>query len=242
MRRIRTFHISSRDAIASHLSDNENSFLTFQLPYKLTFDKDVYIRLDNAQIPISWYSIDSDNDQLNYSTNSIARSLSLPHGNYDLYQIQDYLNANMNTYDVNISYDESTNKLTFTYTGVGDFSILSSSTCNILIGFENNTYTGSAITSVNACDCIRVMKLLILTPSIAIENYISNGVPYAGILGAIPVTSLFNTILMYNSNTEMLTSNKEFSQITLQLTDENVQPVDLNGAAWSLSISFITYA
>lgn len=240
-RLVQTFHMTSTEAIANHYSDGVNSFMTFQLPYKLQFYRDVFIKVESLQIPVSWYSIDDDNDTLNLLINATPVIITLPHGNYDLYEIASYLSNQLGSYNTVVTYSENTNKMTFTYSGAGSFSILLTSTCMTLLGFNNETYTGATITSVNVCDIVRVMRLMVVTPSFQVNNYSSNGVPYAGLLAGVPVNNLFNSVIDYRGTAEMYTPNTEFFQITIQLLDETMSRIDLNGANWTLSLSFITY-
>ena len=233
--------MTSSEAIATHLPGNANSFLTFQLPYKLTYTEPVYIRVESLTVPVSWYSIDSDNDTLNYSTNGINRTFTFEHGNYDMYEITQQLNTAMTSYSVAVVYNESTNRVTFTYSGSGSFSLLSTSTCFKILGFDESTYIGTPLTSVNICDTVRVMRLMLVSQSIQLINFTSNRVPYSGILAGIPVNNVFNSILDYRARDEMLTQSNEFFQMTFQLLDEEMMPIDLNGGQWTLSLSFITY-
>ncbi len=234
--------MTSSEAIANHLPSGENSFLTFQLPHRIRYTSNVYIKVESIQVPISWYSIDDDNDALNISVNGTPQSMTLTHGNYDMYQIADMITAALTTYNVTVSYNESTNKLLFTYTGIGNLIIYPTSTCYILLGLSSGvTYTGTSISSTNICDTTRVMRLMVVTPSFQVTNYTSNSVPYAGLLAGIPVNNIYNSILDYRGNDEMFTPSREFYQLTIQLLDESMGPIDLNGATWTMSISFITY-
>jgi len=241
-REVQTFHMTSTEAIAYHRPNNENNFITFQLPYNLSYSKDVYVKVESMQIPASWYAIDSDNDTLNITVNASNYTITFNHGNYDLYEIANFLNTSMSSYNTTVTYNESTNKLTFTYTGIGTLSLLNTSTCFTLLGFiSGTTYTGTTLTSVNVCDITRVMRLMVVTPSFQVNNFTSNRVPYAGLLAGIPINNIFNSIIDYRGTNEMYTPNKEFFQITIQLLDENMNAIDLNGANWTLSLSFITY-
>ena len=85
------------------------------------------LSLINLNVPHSYYNINSYNNTLIYTVNSITTTLTITSNNYNINDLVTYLNSYMTGFT--ITYSSSTNKLTIYNGTYARFSISSSSTC-----------------------------------------------------------------------------------------------------------------
>ena len=99
---------------------------------------DVYISIDSCVIPISFYIINEYNNVLKIqnSDNSIT-TFTFTFGNYTCSQFVKYLNTVMTGYT--ITFSSITNKITIVKSNNTNFTLLTSSTCLSVIGFNKKT-------------------------------------------------------------------------------------------------------
>ena len=125
------FNISSTNSQNGTLKSN----VLVTLP-NLSFQdpniKNVYFSVLHAEVPNSFYTINSNNNQL--VINDIAYSITL--GNYNALSLISVL-LTLLPVGFTITYSSTTNKYTFTNTS--DFTINSLTTCYKIIGLANDT-------------------------------------------------------------------------------------------------------
>ena len=132
-------------------SGTSSNFL-YDLPPR-DFDS---VAVISANVPKSYYLIQSVNNTITFTENGTPRTLTVPAGNYSVYDFITVLKSLLNTgalvYD--ITYNKYTAKLTFTATG-GTFNSLSfpaNSSLYRQAGFDYdsvNLVMGNSLTSKN---------------------------------------------------------------------------------------------
>ena len=227
-------HLNSKFADRSFsTSDCEWYLPLIEIPLQHT----IYISVQHAIIPYSFYNINTSNNYLNYYFNGNSYPIYIPVGNYSAFQLLSFLKSNINFMDV--SYDVITNKFTFT-NSTYDFAFLSSSTCFELIGFlvgsEVNSFN-RIITSVNSINlqskhCICIQSNF-QTGSINTTNRHEGNV-----ICSIPIADQPFSMISYQNHNNLKYNmfNNTISSIHLKLTDQNNNLVNLNGCHWSISI------
>jgi hypothetical protein len=138
------------DSIQIHLSSKNGTFnnsllndVTFNLPIiEVPSEYQLYLSIEHAVIPYSFYNIDNNNNYLKIITDNETINLYITPGNYNVYNLMDYLNLNLINFV--ITYNSITNKYTFTNT-LYNFSINSSSTCLNLLGFKLNSNDNTSV-------------------------------------------------------------------------------------------------
>jgi len=111
-------------------SKNDNSFI-FYIPTGSILaesQEHIYISVQSAIIPNTFYNINSYNNILCYAlvSNNIKQYLTIPVGNYNIKDIVSYLNSYMTNFT--ISYNKTYNKLTFQNLSLANFIIYPEST------------------------------------------------------------------------------------------------------------------
>ena len=118
-------YLNSKQALKKVNGSTSNCIFDFHnLPIE---DGDIFVSVQTAQIPGTFYNVDSINNLLVYSVNGGTNiNLIIPSANYNVNTLMSYLQTVMTGFT--ITYNTSTNKYTFTHiTNV--FTFKSSSTC-----------------------------------------------------------------------------------------------------------------
>ena len=87
-----------------------------------------------------FYNTQSSNNKYSLIVDNIAHNLTIPVGNYNVIQLLQILNTQLNIYSVTVTYDENLNKYKFT-NGNPDDVILKSGTAYDFLGFDKNEDT-----------------------------------------------------------------------------------------------------
>lgn len=87
-----------------------------------------------------FYNTQSSNNKYSIIVDSIEYNLTIPVGNYNVLQLLQILNTQLNIYSVTVTYDENLNKYKFT-NGNPDDVILKSGTAYDFLGFDKNEDT-----------------------------------------------------------------------------------------------------
>ena len=87
-----------------------------------------------------FYNTQEGNNKYSIIVDSIEYNLTIPVGNYNVIQLLQILNTQLNIYSVDVTYDENLNKYKFT-NGNTDDAILKSGTAYDFLGFDKNEDT-----------------------------------------------------------------------------------------------------
>lgn len=203
-------------------------------------DTSILVSLVDAQIPMSYYTITSSKNTLDYVENSISYSYSLDTGNTDAITLKTDLNTNLN--NISCIYSSKTNKYTFSSSNT--FSFNSSSTCFEFLGFSSGTHT--AVLNGGSYELIsdNVVNLA-GTKSIYVASNLHNNSgldsrtgSLSNVLTKIPVNTSSNGILKYTnkSNYKIAISDKHINYIHIMLEDDDREVIDFNGINYSMTL------
>jgi len=197
----------------------------------------IYLSVQYANIPYSFYNINSTNNVLNYTLNSVNYTITITSGNYNITQLVASLKSSMTGFT--ISYNSITNKITFSHSTY-NFTFLSSSTCQEILGFVKNTaYTSSSLSliSKNSVSLIPI-KCINVVSNLLTYNINKANPNNQSILCCIPVTTQPNSIIEYKNNNNFRSNLfiNQISNIVIKLTDQNNNSLDLNGLDFFLTI------
>lgn len=200
----------------------------------------IYLSVQTASIPFSFYNVDYFNNKLVYSVNDGPDIIiEIPQGNYTSTSVKNYLTSVMTGFT--ITYTTLNNTFTFTHVS-NDFQFKSSSTCMEILGFdENDTYNSSSrvLTSVNSINLFTIRNIYITSNNLSLNN-VNNSTPnVANILASIPLTSGANSIITYvntNNVKSIVNDIKNFTILQIALTDQDGDILDLNGCHWSMTL------
>ena len=160
----------------------------------------IYLSVVHVSIPYSFYNVHENNNRLEYISNNLGYVINIPVSNYNINQLVSYLSSAMPSFT--ITYSNKTNKITFKHSTY-DFTILSSSTCYRILGFdENKSYTsyGTILVSANCINLMTINSIFLLSNLLTYN--ISSSIPNShNVLCQIPVDNGPNSLIhYYNKN------------------------------------------
>ena len=213
----------------------------FNIPaIEMPEDRKIYLSVQSASIPFSFYNVDYFNNTLIYSVGGGSNIVvTIPQGNYNVTSLRTYLLTVMPNFT--ITYTSMNNTFTFTHSS-SDFSFESNSTCMEILGFdEYETYSSSSrvLTSVNSINLFTIRNIYIQSNNLIVKN-INHATPNnCSILCSIPLTTGQNSILNYSNvnNVKSSVDNiRNFTMLNISLTDQDGDILDLNGCHWSCTL------
>lgn len=240
--------------------ENYRTFLSHQIKFNQSPKKQYFMRLENIQLPKSYYDINSTNNVFQViETDGVTPhtvTITISPGNYTITELLTELESGLdtNTQDANdytLSYDDVTNKVTVRYDGGTSTSvtidtIANGSTLNQVIGFgkaDTDNITGGDNTTVLAdgvdsvapnCVNMRVNPYIVVETSITSRNHYNEDEQIN--IGARVPLLIDRNEYQYYENTEghltMLNNKGPISEISLTLRDEYGNVVDLNECEW----------
>lgn len=231
-------YINSKFAL-KQLNGTSNCIFDFSnLPID---DGEIFVSVQSAQIPGTFYNVDDINNLLVYSINGGANiNLVIPPSNYNCNSLMTYLMTVMTGFT--ITFNSQTNKYTFTHS-TNIFSFKSTSTCFELLGFvEGQTYnsSGLTLTSTLCINFFTIQAVLIEISNLITNNKTSNTAENnPSILVSIPITTSQNSVLSYYNIFnlhERINTIKNFATLQVRLLDQDLDLLDLNGANWTATI------
>lgn len=193
------------------------------------------VEVVNAQIPISWYLINSTNNQ--FYINGIA--YFFPVGNYN---VNTFIATWTATFGSNwtITFTSTLNQFTFTNTSSFVLSDGSNSIFNI-IGFSPGTSyssVGNALTSQYSVNFGGLQKVNIKSASFTLANSDSKNKSVSKTMASIPVSSIQGGYVFYNNITSFKSvfRNHELSSINIDIKDDYGNFIDFNNVDWSITL------
>lgn len=204
-------------------------------------DGEIYVSVQTAQIPGTFYNVDDINNLLVYNVNGGANiNLVIPQSNYNVNTLKTYLQSVMTGFT--ITFNSQSNKYTFTHS-TNIFSFKSTSTCFEYLGLvEGQTYnsSGLSLTSTLAVNFFTIRNILVEVSNLITVNRTANATnSNASILCSIPVTTSQNSILCYSNIynlSDKVHSVNNFANLHIRLLDQDGDLLDLNGGNYSITI------
>lgn len=238
-------HLNSK--YATSYNDNSLSDCNFSLPIiEIPSQHSILLSVQHAIIPYSFYNINSKNNVITIQeivdvNTTITNTLYLSNGNYNAYQLANYLGTLFPSSRMVVTYDSIKNKFTFT-NSTYNFKFLSAySSCQELLGLStNDLYNTSILKSLSSYKLINLSptRCICLATNLitgCINNNLQN---QENILCSIPVnTQPYSIIDFKNTNNfKVNLHSNNFNNITIRLVDDTGQLVDLNSQYFSLTL------
>jgi hypothetical protein len=220
-------NLSSSSANISNGSKNSN--LLFQLQGLLKYDKHrLYnqISLIHAEIPISFYTVNSTNNKL--FINSTLYTLTP--GNYNASTFKTML---LSLLPANYALNLNTATGIFTLSYTSNFTINNTSTCYKILGLAKNTnYTSvsNSLTFPFPCNFLGVNRLKINSSILINNNIDTNNNGRNNLLTTIPINNAQYGLVVYQNviNFKCIFPNVSLDYIDIQITDEDDNELDFN--------------
>lgn len=199
----------------------------------------IYLSLQNASIPYSFYSITSFDNTFQWGLVGLEpmNTYYVQPGNYNVTQLIDVIQTAMGS-SYNVSYSSITSKILITHSS-SDF-IIYASTINHILGFSKTTNTTSTARILYGRDCMNLNQIRALNIEINFPTYNVN-VAQAynqNILATIPVYVAPFSIITYQNPNNFRTNlyvNK-LDQIQIRILDNESRLVDMNGINYQMTL------
>ena len=227
--------INLSSSSASVKNGSYNSVMIFNIPIVKKEKNILYnqVSLINAQIPVSYYTINETNNLFVLST----ASYTLTDGNYNATSFKTMLLALLGV-SYTMSLDNSTGKYTLSKTG--GFTIMPTTTCYKILGIEKNTTYVSSGTLIfpYPCNFLGINRLKIKSSVFKTNNLDSNSNGHSDLLATIPVNVSQYSLIAYNNlvNFKNIIHNEDVNFIDITITDETDTIVNFNGIDVHLTI------
>jgi hypothetical protein len=202
----------------------------------------IQIELLDAEIPVSFYAVNSYNNELKVTVGSVQTTLTLDPGNYSATEVCDIFNT---TYanQVVATYIPASNRISFQGSGAWSFA---AAKANYIFGVADAGQTADSshkIVSTRMVNLAGLNNIFVKIVNINLENLDSRG-NESGILAKIVIDEGFGGLVHFEDHHHALNLLKETNihNIELKLVDIEGRPVGgdtgFNGVPWSLTLSF----
>jgi hypothetical protein len=198
----------------------------------------IYLSLQNASIPYSFYSITSFDNVFSWGVVSgTINTYYVQPGNYNINQLIDVIQAAMGS-QYTVSYNSITSKILITH-ATSNF-IIYAATFNHIIGFSKTSNTTSTAQMLYGRDCVNLNQIRSINVEVNFPTYNVNvAQPYnQNILATIPVFVAPFSIITY-TNTNNFRTNlyvNKLDQIQIRLLDNEARLIDMNGIQYQMTL------
>jgi len=233
-------HLNSKYADSFNIP-NSTTDANFYLPLiELPNQHTILLSIQSASIPYTFYNIDSTNNCLVYTTDSILTQnyVYLQVGNYNANQLATAM-SNLIT-NFSASYSVITNRFTFT-NSVENFKFYPVSSCFPLIGFSNDIlYSTSILKSLTSFNCVNLLSKqnICIQSNLHTGNINHSNLSEGNILCSIPINVPPYSIITYSNNANFKTNmfSNHIEYINIRIVDQDNTLVDLNNCHWSITL------
>ena len=198
----------------------------------------IYLSLQNATIPYSFYSITSFDNTFSWGlVGDPASTYFVQPGNYTITQLIGVIETAMGA-SYTITYSSITSKILITH-ATSNF-IIYAATFNHIIGFSKTTNTTSTVNLLYGRDCVNLNQIRAINVEVNFPTYNVNvAQPYnQNILATIPVYVAPFSIITYTNQNNYRTNlyvNK-LDQIQIRLLDNEARLIDMNGIQYQMTL------
>jgi len=239
MEHIESLQIYLNSRYATETIDGNTANTIYYLPViEIPDGHHIYLSLQNANIPYSFYSITSFDNTFTWGlTTAPSHTYDIPPGNYNITQLINFL-SNIMGADYTLTYSSITSKITITHT-TNNF-IIYADTFNHIIGFSKTTNTTSSGRTLTGRDCVNLNQIRAINVEVNFPTYNVNvAQPYnQNILATIPVFVAPFSIITY-TNTNNFRTNlyvNKLDQIQIRLLDNEARLIDMNGIQYQMTL------
>jgi len=229
-------NLNSYNAISynNNLTSDCNFFLNNRL--EIPSQHTIYVSVVSANIPYSFYSINSNNNLFSYTINNVVYSLNITAGNYNALSLVSFLNSNLKI-GFSCSYNTITNKITFTHIN-SEFTINTNSTCLAILGVTKTFTSSSKTLTGDTCMNLQTVQTIYMLTNLNVGNMCLCNINRSNVLVSIPVIGQPNSNIVYfnqnNFRNNMYSNIINF--INIKLVDQVHNALDMNGLHWTVTL------
>lgn len=229
------FNIGSNNVV-QYLNGTSKSNVVVQLPNVSFHEKnivEVFLSVNHAEIPNSFYLINETNNTLNIN----ATSYQIPPGNYNAITLLNNIQSGILTsLAITGTYDLITNK--YTFSSVAFFTLLSTSTCQQFFGLEKINYFQTTLISTFPLNFLPISRILFHSNALGVSNYNSGDNSFDTFLSCQNSSTSGSRILYQNYNALKydITGLKHLNLIDIKVTDDNGNLINFLNADWTITL------
>lgn len=251
IREKRLISLNSNNA-SSYYNGDSLSNLSFDFTSILVPDKSIiYVEggLQSAQIPVSFYNMDLSNNVFNYRISGSNFNIQIPSGNYNYSTLVSVMTTlfTVNGHTFVFALNQATNKVTMTYTSIGLWQEIQSSSIYYILGFEpSTTYTivANTFTYPLLFNLLGQKKLKIYSKNLAIDSYDAvGGNITSNLIETLSVNQPGYGMIIYNNidGTYGHLKTSYLSTIDIEIKDELNNYINFNGIHWTMTMVLILF-
>jgi len=249
----RLINLNSKDAVKSNGAKLSDVYFKFRNVFRE--DDDIYYitcGVLNAQIPVSFYNINVNNQTLVYTVNGTSYTLTIAEGNYNATTFANAFISGFSSGGHGKSLTISLNKLngrliftlTSTYTLVFKYAL--SSMFGVLGLDLTSDYTISSMTATTLtypCNLLGVLKIKVISSALSNFSYDSSVLGATDLIQTMTVNDAAFGVTIFQNQIEYYgrLKTRRLNEIDIQLRDENNALIDFNGVNWSITLHFNIY-
>ena len=242
--------------LSSNYGEKQNgslhSIIDYEFPSLVDHKKDVaYVEVGvvSAEIPVSFYTINEYNNTLRIILNSITFNMELLKGNYNATTLITEIRTKIDlaitgAAPITISLNKINGKLEWTNTSaIDDFTLVKEgSSVWFVLGLDDSVATYDAnptITPPFPLNLLGTNNISIRTNNLATMNYDSKDAGSSNVLANISVDASPFGILLYKNTsiTYNILRVLDVNRFTIQMLDDDNNPVDFNNANWTITLA-----
>ena len=200
-----------------------------------------YITVLNAQIPVSFYIIDETNNILNYTENSVEKTIELTVANYNGNQMVTALNTGftINGSAISAFLNSQTGILYFFITGGINYTLLATSTVKTILGFDVDISGSSFIKLPYQLNLLGKKKIFINSNYLRNSAFSSKSLSCVQTIATVPVDqppySMINYVAVIDLQ-KIILSNRTLDVIDIEFVDENNNYINFRNIDWSITL------
>jgi len=230
---------------ATQLNGTKKSDCLFNFRGILTKEEDIIssnICIMNAQIPVSFYTINATNNIIGTDLGNVT----IPVGNYNFNSLAPVVVSAFSTQisvNITLSISKFTGLITFTFVGPG----LANSYYNFnnsykIFGFLPNVnygYVGNDVISPFPLNLLGVKKVNIRSQKLQIASFNSLSNNLGITLATLPVDQPAFSMISYINQTDLNKTNLQINvidEIDISIVDEDNNLLDFNNIDWNITL------
>jgi len=223
------------------------SNLRYNLGTIVTRDPDIIhrqVQLLNAQIPVSFYVINSTNNKFSLKLGAgVLTTYTIPVGNYQANSLISAIKTVVNDVNFNITISSINGQLTFTYTNTIQISNIISNSIGFVLGFASGIYNDTAfsLTAPHPLNLLGIKALQIRSGNLIMSNISSVQGGQTTLLSTIPVSATPFGMIEYKDvgNNNITIYNDFIDDLDIEIVDgESGNYINFNGQDWCITLAF----
>jgi hypothetical protein len=235
--------ITLNSAYGTQINGTYKSDILFNFKGILVEDDDIVssnICIMNAQIPVSFYTINDTNNVFTVQIGVVNYLISLVKGNYNFNTLASMVSTAFFTstgLTVTLTINKATGIITFSCPSALYYTFDKSYK---IFGFlPNVNYNGATITAPYPCNLLGAKKLNIRSQRLQISSFNSITNNLGITISTIPVDVPAFSMISYINQTDLNKTNlqiKTIDQIDISIVNEDNELIDFNNIDWNITL------